>query len=500
MISLAFAYSASAACDLQIMSAGTCLADGTDGAPHVGDIYGIKVVVKIVGTPNQPFRIKWTLANVIYYYDNINVGAGDGWWWPFLWWMDLDDSIPWSVTLDPDGVSGDTNLVNNTASGTFTPIAPTTPVELYSSRVMHGMESYTLTYQPGSGTIPNLYVLFGMPTTHGAQSVISVISPTNGQIILTPPYGVPVIEIARTNVPASTFQDTNRFTVQLNRIRVNPTLLRTNTWAEMAALTTNWTQWLAPDQRVQSTNSAIINFVQQSLPTNYQTTLTPYDTARTLHRAVMKKLTYQSPPSHIDAVGVLQDGFADCGGFAALLTACLRNVGIPARCISGFRQGDTVWHVRVEFHLPAVEWLVADPTDGNGADPTGTYGYCFGYVPNADSFLAVDVGDAHVRPYYDFPLIQVPNWWWNGGATYNSYTATAYLQPNGVLCMTNSPNGSIQFYLADVPTAGSVVIQSSTNLAGWSPVVTNSANGSALNYSFPVTNEVRRFYRANVTP
>jgi transglutaminase-like putative cysteine protease len=500
MLFFCVAHLAFAGCDLQIASAGPCLADGTAGIPHVGDIYGIKVVVNVIGTPSQPFRIKWTLANVTYYYDNINIGQGNGWWWPFLWWMDLDEPIPWSVTLDPDGVSGDTNLVNNTVSGSFTPVPPTKPVELYSPRMMHGVESYTLIYQPGSGTIPNLYILFGMPTTHGAQSIISVTSPTNGQIILTPPYGVPVIEIARTNVLASTFQDTNRFTVQLNRVRVNPTLLRTNTWASMDALTTNWTQWLAPDQRCQSTNSAITNFVQQSLPANYRTILTPYDTARTLHLAVMKKLTYQSPPAHLDAVGVLQDGAADCGGFAALLTASLRQVGIPARCISGFRQGDTVWHVRVEFHLPGVEWLVADPTDGNGNDTTGTYAYDFGDVPNADSFFAVDVGDAHIRPYFNFPFIQVPNWWWNGGATYNSYTANTYLQPNGVLSMTNSSKESIQFLLSDVPTAGSVVIQSSTNLSAWSPVVTNSASGNVLNYSFPTTDGVRRFYRANVIP
>ena len=283
-------------------------------------------------------------------------------------------------------------------------------------------------------------------------------------------------------------------------MRVNPTILRTNTWANMAALTTNWTQWIAPDQMCQSTNPLIASFVQQSLPANYLTTMSPYDTARKLHRAVMKALTYQSPPLHLDAVDVLQDGVADCGGFAHLLTACLRNVGIPARMISGFWQGDTQWHCRVEFHLPDVEWLMADPDAGNGDDPTGTYAYEFGYVPNANNFLAVDVGDAHILPYNNFPFLQVPNWWWTGGATYNSATSTSYLQPNGVLSMTNSANGSFQFNLTDAPTEGSLVLQTSTNLTAWSPVVTNSANGSVINYSFPTTNGVRRFYRANVVP
>ncbi len=160
---LSLAAPARAACDLQIVSAGPCLADGADGVPHVGDIYGLKVVVKVVGNPSQPFRIKWTLANVTYYYDSIDVGPGDGWFWEFLWWLDLDDPIPWSVTLDPDGVSGDTNLVNNTARGTFTPVPPSVPIDLYSNRMMHGFETYTLSFEPGSGVIPNLYVVFGEP-------------------------------------------------------------------------------------------------------------------------------------------------------------------------------------------------------------------------------------------------------------------------------------------------------------------------------------------------
>ena len=62
--------------------------------------------------------------------------------------------------------------------------------------------------------------------------------------------------------------------------------------------------------------------------------------------------------------------------------------------ISGFWQGVSYWHCRVEFHLPGVEWVLADPTEGNAADPTGPYAYYFGDVPDANLCLAVDVGDA----------------------------------------------------------------------------------------------------------
>lgn len=505
LVALAMALAAGATlalagCDLQIASAGPCLEDSTWGTPSVGNAYGLRVTVNVKGTPAQAFRIKCTIANVTNYFSNINLGPGNGYWWCFVWWVNLDDPMPWSVTLDPDGVSGDTNLLNNTASGTFTPIPPTNAVELYAPRIMHGSETSILNFQPGSGTIGNLWVFFGVPTTHGAQQALSVTAPANAQSIVTSPYGLPLFEIARTNVPAATFQSSNTFVVKLSNMRVNPTLLRAVTWSNLNSLTTNWTQWLAPDPTCQSTNAAITNFVQQSLPANYLATLTPYDTARTLHKAVMRKLTYQSPPLHGDAVAVLQDGVADCGGFASLLTACLRSVGIPARPICGFWQGDSSWHVRVEFHLPGTEWIVADPTLGNGADPTGTYAYEFGDVPDANAYLAMDVGEQHLMLGTTFGGIQVPNWWWNGVATYNSGSAASYLQPNGVLNWTNAAKGSTSFVLNDAPTEGSVVIQASANLLTWSPVATNTATGSALSYSFPNTNGLRRFYRAQVSP
>ncbi len=146
---LGLAQSSVAQCDLQIVSAGPCLADGTPGTPAVGDDYGLRVVVNVVGTPTGPFRIQWTMANTTNSFDNITVGPGDGYWWYLVLPVYLDDKIPWSVTLDPDRVSGDTNLANNTASGTFTPTPPATAAELFDTRVVSGSETSILDYQPG---------------------------------------------------------------------------------------------------------------------------------------------------------------------------------------------------------------------------------------------------------------------------------------------------------------------------------------------------------------
>ena len=53
---------AHAACDLRITSAYPWLPFG-DGTNHVGGNYGLRVNMTVTGTPTQPFRIKFTIAN-----------------------------------------------------------------------------------------------------------------------------------------------------------------------------------------------------------------------------------------------------------------------------------------------------------------------------------------------------------------------------------------------------------------------------------------------------
>ena len=141
-------------------------------------------------------------------------------------------------------------------------------------------------------------------------------------------------------------------------------------------------------------------------------------------------------------------------------------------------------------------------TIGDDYDPTGTYAYEFGYVPDADSFFAVDVGDDHQLPYYDFPTLQVPNFTWYGDATLNSAAQQFYLQPVSALSVSNIAGSTFQLTLTNAPADGSIVIESSTNLLTWSPVVSNaaSADTNSFSFSFPMTSGVRQFFRANQVP
>lgn len=283
-------------------------------------------------------------------------------------------------------------------------------------------------------------------------------------------------------------------------MRVNPALLRTNTWAQMSALPTNITAWLAPDPVCQSTSPIISNFVQLYLPANYKTTMTPYDTARVLHGAVARSLIYLEPPPYGDATNSLQAGLADCGGYASLLTAALRVAGIPARRIAGFWQGDcwqndSQWHVRTEYYLPDTGWLITDSCEANQADPSGMYSWDFSFAPDANDYFAIDVGDQHILPYGNFTDLQVANWLWYGDATYNSGATLSYLQPLGSVCVSNIVGGSMNLSVTNAPSLGTVFLQSSTNLTDWKTIATNTATGDPLTYSYPMAGTPRKFFR-----
>ncbi len=156
-----------AGCDLAILSAGPCLSDGSAGLAHVGDPYALKVAFKVTVKPSSAFRIEFTLANVTWYSEPLTLAQRrSGWWYGFVWNLNLDDSMPRNVTLDPDGLSGDTNLLNNTARGVLTPVAPSAPVEFYAARLVHGFETCALSFEEGSGQVNKLWMLFGDRTSH----------------------------------------------------------------------------------------------------------------------------------------------------------------------------------------------------------------------------------------------------------------------------------------------------------------------------------------------
>ncbi|MBQ6807903.1 MAG: S-layer homology domain-containing protein [Firmicutes bacterium] len=135
--------------------------------------------------------------------------------------------------------------------------------------------------------------------------------------------------------------------------------------------------YLQPESLIQSKHAEIIAFAQKAVGKESN----PYQKAKQLFSAVNLNLAYSETEQAQDALSSLRRKSAHCEGYTNLYAACLRAVGIPARIVSGYlyipekhvssayidpsRSGilmDSLRHVWVEFYLPEIGWLMADPT------------------------------------------------------------------------------------------------------------------------------------------
>ncbi len=135
--------------------------------------------------------------------------------------------------------------------------------------------------------------------------------------------------------------------------------------------------YLQPSSGVHSDDPAIIQFTQETIGN----TTDPYQKAQALFSAVNRYLTYDDADIDQSATAVLERGTASCHGYTNLYLACLRAAGIPARQQSGYLYMpqqhttsqyidsinarinlNTLAHTWVEFYLPEIGWVVADPT------------------------------------------------------------------------------------------------------------------------------------------
>jgi hypothetical protein len=404
-----------ASCDLRITGAGPCRPDGAAGNPLVGEPYALRVNVRVTGVPSAPFRIRWKIAANTHDFAAISVGEGD-FTWTFRRQVALDGPMPWSVSIDPEHVSGDTDWSNNAAAGKLTPTPPKAAMENYEPRIMRGWEEIAVRYAPDSGAIGWLDFCFGLPTTHTTQEVLEAPGPAGGIAVTTSPFGLPASEIARRNPSPRAFQDAQSFTVRLWNVRVNPGKLRRAGWAGLGKLKPEIARWTQSEAEIQSAHAEIAAFAAASLPTGFRKAIAPYDAARVLHQAVMKHMTYTLKHPGDGALGALRNGWGDCGYYSYLLIACLRNIGIPARPTAGWWEGTNQWHMWVELYLPGGGWIVADPTVGDQESPDGLYAYQFGYVPNANSRCSVTLAATNIMPSHAYGHLQVPNWYWSGTA------------------------------------------------------------------------------------
>jgi transglutaminase-like putative cysteine protease len=164
----------------------------------------------------------------------------------------------------------------------------------------------------------------------------------------------------------------------VNASTLNYTFDRSNvadiyTDTELAALV----GFMIQEDDVQSLDPAIISFTESAIGNITD----PYLKARALFSAINLYLTYSSDQVAQDASTVLSRGTAYCQGYTNLYLACLRAAGIAARQQSGYLylpqihttteyvdpvNGriylNSLRHSWVEFFLPGIGWVAADPT------------------------------------------------------------------------------------------------------------------------------------------
>ncbi|NLF79708.1 MAG: hypothetical protein GX572_00785 [Clostridia bacterium] len=135
--------------------------------------------------------------------------------------------------------------------------------------------------------------------------------------------------------------------------------------------------YLQPENNINSQNPAIIAFAQNAVAGISD----PYQKARALFSAVNLYLNYSNADTDQSASATLDRGSAYCQGYTNLYLACLRAVGVAARQQSGYLympqkhttveyidavngriKLNSLRHTWVEFFLPQIGWVAADPT------------------------------------------------------------------------------------------------------------------------------------------
>ena len=316
--------------------------------------------------------------------------------------MPCDGPIAVSATLDPNKVSGDSNFTNNSIAGSFTPTMPTVGQEFFNTRQLVATHNATVSWSGGS--LNSLTLSLGMPTTESFQSLVLSNPPSFFNVYSSAPFAYPIATRTISKPSGTSFSVSHTFTVQSSASRTNRSILDGVSWASLTGISSAIKLYTQPEKFIESNDSTITAFVSSALPTNYKTALTPAQAARQLYLAVARLITNQKTGT-LSAVAALKTKTADSAGMTALYVACLRNIGIPARLVSGWTTGATGanWS---EMYLPNIGWIAQDVALCNGISRYGNYAYYFGVMPDLNTRCAVQRGTTFTVNNLTFYAVQ----------------------------------------------------------------------------------------------
>ena len=107
---------------------------------------------------------------------------------------------------------------------------------------------------------------------------------------------------------------------------------------------------------------------------------------------------------------------------------------------------------------------------------------------NSPQALAVDAaGNVYVGDSLAENIVK-------GSAT--SQTLSFDTKPGGLVIT----NGLFQMRIANAPSSGGLVLDSSTNLVTWTPILTNSLSGGPITLTVPFNIQINRYFRVHLGP
>jgi transglutaminase-like putative cysteine protease len=299
------------------------------------------------------------------------------------------------------------------------PAAPSKAIEYFGAQRLSGRVSALATLS--SGTVSGLTWYSPLPTTGGFQQVISTLK--TGSLATSTPFSQPVVVTPKLGSVSEQME------TSASSVRINAASLRGVAFSAYGSLPSSASVWLRPETLIQSKSTDVTTFVAQSLPSNYRTTMKPYDAVQRLFKAVVAKIRYTTTTSRPDAVSALRTGLGDCGFFSALFVASCRNIGVPARAVCGMTKGDNAWHVWSEFWMPGYGWVPVDAAYSDGLCPDGSLALYFGVIPELNSRVALTYGFDHTVGSLVIPMLQSPAVWANSTTKVSSVQAFSSLSP-----------------------------------------------------------------------
>lgn len=269
--------------------------------------------------------------------------------------MPIESNLPVTITLDPNQTSGDRDLADNKFQSPLAiEVNPQMPAVLRSDpRVYDLKETLTLGFEASAA---------GQDVTIGMASLreTATVQPSEPSEATAPDY---VVMTGKVNALGKiAFEREHRVT--LWNVTVNPDKLAKITWSQVDK-DDRERQFLTMSAHLDVKSPQVSSFVAAALGKDHRLTLSPFECAKRLFKAVKAKIKFAVTDCFVPSK-IIDAGIGQCASGNRLYCAALRSIGIPARTVGGFYEpgskGGHDGHRITEFYLSGAGWIPADAT------------------------------------------------------------------------------------------------------------------------------------------